>query len=116
MDLRIIATGIAVAFAIIALSAVTLYLDKRNHPFLYNMSKKIARNHSIPTGTISIRIVPHGLEIDIDQESTGLITPAVIQNIPIGKHTVKLRRANFPDVSVTVDVLAHKTTEVIKED
>lgn len=63
------------------------------------------------TGTITISSAPSGASIYLDGSYKGT-APTVLNNIPVGSHTVKLTKSGYNDISRTVTVLSGRTVYV----
>ena len=62
------------------------------------------------TGSISVTSVPAGAAIALDGSATGKITPAVLDGVAPGNHTVSVTLAGYNPASKTVTVTAGSTT------
>jgi hypothetical protein len=61
------------------------------------------------TGNLTIWSVPPGAEILVDGQPTGFRTPAIVQSLPVGTHTVQMRHDGCDDWSQAVVVLQDRT-------
>lgn len=61
------------------------------------------------TGNLAVWSVPPGAEILVDGRPTGFRTPALVQSLPVGTHTVQMRRDGCDDWSQAVVVLQDRT-------
>jgi len=66
-----------------------------------------------PVGNISVTSNPPGAAIAIDGNDTGLITPATIEKIPPGTHSVSVTLSGYQSSSQTVSVSADTTTQAV---
>jgi PKD repeat protein len=62
------------------------------------------------TGTLDVSSVPNGAEIFINGQDQVKATPAIIQNIPVGDHELKLTLAGFDDYITTFTISGGETT------
>lgn len=62
------------------------------------------------TGTLDVSSVPLGAEIFIDGTDQSKVTRSVIQNIPVGSHTLKLTLSNYLDYTTTFTITGGATT------
>ncbi len=59
---------------------------------------------ALGSGSIGVVSSPPGAEIFVDGLSTGLATPADVRALPVGTHTIQLRRRGYEDWSQAVVV------------
>ena len=64
------------------------------------------------SGTISVTSVPAGAAIFLNGTSTGQVTPATIESVPVGSNTILLRFTGYQDYSTPVTVTAGSTAPV----
>jgi hypothetical protein len=65
-------------------------------------------------GSILVTSTPAGAKIYLDGNDTGKLTPATIDNVKAGTHTLKLTKTEgkYKDWSQTVNVSADQTTTI----
>jgi PKD repeat protein len=59
---------------------------------------------STATGTLDLSSIPPGAEIIIDNTDQGKVTPHIIQNIPVGSHSLKLTLTGYQDYNITFTI------------
>jgi hypothetical protein len=64
------------------------------------------------TGNISVSSVPAGATIKLDGVSTGLVTPATVETVTAGSHTILLQLTSYQDYSQSVTVVDDTTSTV----
>lgn len=67
---------------------------------------------SIPPGSLTVTSVPSGAAIWLDGVNTAKVTPATIESIIAGNHTVKLTLAHYNDWDTTVQVYGGQATQL----
>ncbi|QSZ66965.1 DUF3344 domain-containing protein [Methanofollis aquaemaris] len=72
----------------------------------------LVMTYPVPTGCIAVTSTPEGATIFLDGEDTGLVTPATLEEIPVGEHVVTLKRDDYADASATVTVVEDETATV----
>ena len=65
------------------------------------------------TGSISVSSNPSDANVYLDGTSKGT-TPITLHDVPIGTHTVKLKKSGYSDISKTVTVTSGGTAQVSK--
>ncbi|QSZ68327.1 DUF3344 domain-containing protein [Methanofollis aquaemaris] len=68
--------------------------------------------YPVPTGCIAVTSTPTGADVWLDGEDTGLVTPATLNDIPVGEHVVTLKMDDYADASATVTVVEGETAPV----
>ncbi len=63
-------------------------------------------------GSLSIKSVPEGADIYLDDEDTGMKTDTVIVNIKTGKHKLKLVKEGYPEYEDTVEITGGDTSKI----
>ncbi len=63
-------------------------------------------------GNISVSSVPTGATILLNGTNTGRVTPATLENIPAGSHTILLQKSLYEDYSQAVTVTHNATSTV----
>ncbi|NMB80091.1 MAG: PEGA domain-containing protein [Methanomicrobiales archaeon] len=63
-------------------------------------------------GNISVSSVPAGATIFLNGTSTGQVTPATVEGVPAGSHTILLRLTNYQDNTQSVTVTDDTTSTV----
>jgi hypothetical protein len=58
--------------------------------------------------------IPAGVAIVIDGKSTGYTTPALIDTLSVGSHTITLSRTNYNDLAINVTTTASKIDTLSK--
>lgn len=87
-----------------------LYSTESNASTYYSIENK---SYQSETGKISVNSSPEqGMMIFLNDQSTGKVTPAVLENIPEGVHTIKLTNSWFRSQEKTVTVTRGQQTEV----
>ncbi|TET23835.1 MAG: PEGA domain-containing protein [Candidatus Stahlbacteria bacterium] len=64
------------------------------------------------TGSIQVNSTPEGAEIWLDDSLTVKVTDALLTEVPLGEHTVKLTLKDYKDWDTTVTVNADETTTI----
>jgi PKD repeat protein len=65
---------------------------------------------STATGTLDLSSIPPGAVITIDTQDQGKVTPQIIQNIPVGTHSLKLTLSGYQDYNITFTINAGLVT------
>jgi PKD repeat protein len=65
---------------------------------------------STATGTLDLSSIPPGAEIIIDNTDQGKVTPQIIQNVPVGTHSLKLALSEYQDYNTTFTINAGLVT------
>ena len=68
--------------------------------------------YPLPTGSISVTSTPAGAVIYLDGTDTGLLAPAVLDDVPAGDHVITLKLDDYADASTTVAVQSGETATV----
>ncbi len=64
-----------------------------------------------PMGSLKIQSDPEGADVYIDNVFSGQQTPAVINQLVTGDHSVTLKLQDFADTTISVNILENLTTE-----
>ncbi len=64
-----------------------------------------------PMGNLSIQSDPEGADIYIDNVFSGKQTPAIINQLVAGEHSVTLKLQDFADTTIIVNILEDQTVE-----
>ncbi|MDN7024056.1 DUF3344 domain-containing protein [Methanoculleus sp. FWC-SCC1] len=64
------------------------------------------------TGSIQVLSEPAGAAIYLDGEKQAAVTDATLSDVPVGEHTVTVKKAGYQDASETVTVEEDETAEV----
>ena len=64
-------------------------------------------------GTLSITSTPSDAEVYVDNKNTYKTTPAIINDIPLGTHTVTLKKEGYKDYTKSITVNAEETVKII---
>ena len=108
-------SGSKTTWIIIAVAAVAVL----GIAALLLLKKKTASSPSTPpppppivpdTGTLDVRSTPAGARIYLDGADAGKTTNALLTDIPVGAHSVRLALARYQESSASVDVLKNQTT------
>ena len=77
--------------------------------FFYNC-KKTPTTPELPSyGSIQVNSTPTGATIWLDGSNTGKTTNALLTNISVGSHTIKLTKDCYKDFEITVSVQENQT-------
>jgi len=76
------------------------------------------------TGIAMVNTMPPGAEIFFDNDSTGMITPAILKDLTIGEHQLELRKNGYKPFVQKIEIKGNDTlklditliTEIAKED
>ena len=63
-------------------------------------------------GNLTVTSSPNGATIRIDGSSTGYLTPATIENIQVGTHTISLEKTGYVTYYQTFSIISGQTTEI----
>jgi hypothetical protein len=66
---------------------------------------------TVPTGSIAVTSTPDGARIFLDDLETGEVTNAVLTNVPVGEHTVRVELDGYRTAEAAVTVAAGETAE-----
>lgn len=69
----------------------------------YDQTASISETLILQAGSISISSNPNGADVYLDGNYKG-ITPIIIPNVPVGSHTVGLKKSSYNEVSKTINV------------
>jgi len=72
----------------------------------------LTHGSSWDTGDAYVTSEPSGAQVWLDNANTGLTTPATLNNVVPGPHTVTCKLAGYPDVSRTVNISDGQTSNV----
>jgi len=79
---------------------LTLNTDPRGEPH----SLSVALTQEVNSAKLAVSSNPTGAVIVVDGHETNLITPAVLSELSLGRHTVTLKREGYVDAEQTVRV------------
>ncbi|WP_220681294.1 DUF3344 domain-containing protein [Methanofollis formosanus] len=65
-----------------------------------------------PSGSISVSSEPTGAAVYLDGKETGATTDTLLENVPVGEHTLILRLDGYDDHTEEVEVAEGETAEV----
>jgi len=68
--------------------------------------------YPLPTGSISVTSTPAGAAVWLDGTDTGLLAPAILDDVPAGDHVITLKLDDYADASAPVAVLSGETATV----
>jgi len=77
----------------------------------YGQTTTVSETMVLQTGSIKISSDPIGAEIYFDGTYKGL-TPITITSVPVGTHTVVLKKFGYADWTQSVDTLVDRTVEI----
>jgi len=69
-------------------------------------------SYPVPTGSIAVTSTPAGAAVWLDGTDTGLLAPAVLDDVPAGDHVITLKLDDYADASATVTVQSGETATV----
>lgn len=72
-------------------------------------SKTVTLNQVIIRGNVFLETEPNGAQIFLDNLNTGKITPDTLLNLPIGTHSITIRKNNYRDTTFQINVIAYLT-------
>ena len=76
-------------------------------------SKLVVMKSLVKTGNIYLETNPAGAQIFLDSTNTGKITPDTLKNILTGLHTIILKKSNYLDTTLIVNVPENNTISKI---
>ncbi len=88
----------AVGIAAVLVASVAFAYFKFIHPQITGQPTATKIPYIPAAGTLNINSTPPGAKIFLDNQEMGLVTPAILENLTIGKaYTVKLKKDEFAD-------------------
>ena len=88
----------------------------RNHRQNIQLSQRENKQVTIPalqtiTGTINVNYMPADAEVWLDGKKIGS-TPDIFRNIPIGEHSIELRKSGYNGKTISVNIEDNKTASI----
>ena len=78
----------------------------------YNETAPLHLDLARAAGSIAVASTPDGARIYLNGTDTGRTTNATLENVPVGDHTVTVKKAGYADASTTVTVADNETAAV----